>query len=385
MSSDRPPGQSSPRRVHHFRLSVRVLAGLMSFTITAGCLEIGLRLWSLATDANIARLKDDAYRRLYSQDELRVPDPSLPLRGNRCVRLNLDGLHWDPRFGYGAKTLDKRCAKELFKSAKTRVVLLGASTMDSAFAPNYLTAIDHYAFGGDESVVSINLAESGARLSNMLARFLHEVIELRPNVAVFLVGLNEFSSIRYGGLPGDDFYWTAGVSRRVHHPMMFFLDKAIEESKLAQLLFIQTGIYRSARLTGRKVDLALVDQDIDYYFRTQEYTAVLCKHYSIKCMFILQPTPLVQSHLNDRDHLIVQEHLKYFPQDREIIGRGYSLLKMGRNDNHLLDPSELFDGVPDAYFDVDHFTKVGNALLGRYIHEAIAQSVRAAEGGPSPR
>ena len=83
---------------------------------------------------------------------------------------------------------------------------------------------------------------------------------------------------------------------------------------------------------------------------------------------------LIQSHLNDRDHLIVEDDLKYFPQDREIVGRGYALLKMGRNGNRVLDPSGLFDGVPDAYFDVNHFTKVGNALLGKYIHDAIVQS-----------
>jgi hypothetical protein len=89
--------------------------------------------------------------------------------------------------------------------------------MGGALAPNYLTTIDYYAFARDENFVSINLAESFARLSDMSARFIHEIIELRPNVAVFLVGFNEFHAMQYGGLPGDDFYWTAGVSRRVHH------------------------------------------------------------------------------------------------------------------------------------------------------------------------
>jgi len=138
--------------------------------------------------------------------------------------------------------------------------------MNSALAPNYLTTIDHYAFGGDERMVSINLAESAARLSNMLARFIFEVVELRPNVAVFLVGNPEFTSIQYGGLPDDDFYWTAGVSRRIHHPMMFFLDKLVNESKVAQVLLIQTGAYPSARRTGKRIDLTLVDKVVDYYF-----------------------------------------------------------------------------------------------------------------------
>ena len=374
MISVRPTDQYPPGRVHHFRLSVRILAGLVSFAIIAGGLEIGLRLWSFATDANMARFKDDIYDRLYSPEELRPTEPSLPRQANRCVHLHSGGMHWDPRFGLASKTLDTACAKELFKTAKTKIVLLGGSTMDSAFAPNYLTTIDYYAFGRDENIVSINLAEGAARLSDMSARFIHEIIELRPNVAVFLVGENEFLSIQYGGLPGDDFYWTAGVSRRVHHPMMFLLDKVIDGSNLAQMLLIQTGIYPSARRTGRKIDLTLVDQDVDYYFRAQEYTSVLCKQYAIKCIFILQPTPMVKSNLNDRDLLIVQDRLKYFPQSQEIISRGYALLKIGRNGNLVLDPSGLFDGVADAYFDVSHFTKIGNALLGKYIHDAILQS-----------
>jgi len=209
-----------------------------------------------------------------------------------------------------------------------------------------------------------------------MARFLYEGVELRPNVAVFLVGNLEFTSIQYGGLPTDDFYWTAGVSRRVHHPMMFFLDKVIEESKLAEALLIQTGIYPSARIPLKKIDLALVDEAVDYYFRTQENTAAICEHYSITCIFILAPTLLVQSHLDTRDRLIVQEELKYFPWDQEITSRGYALLKKGRDGNHLLDPSGLFEGTPDTYFDVYHYTKIGNALLGKYIHDAVTQNAR---------
>ena len=211
MVSVQSPNQHPPGRVHHFRLSVRILAGLVSFTIIAGSLEIGLRLWSFATDA-VARRKDDIYGRLYSPEELRPSEQALPRQGGRCVRQHLVGMHWDPRFGLASKTLDMACAKELFKPAKTKVVLLGGSTMGGALAPNYLTTIDYYAFARDENFVSINLAESFARLSDMSARFIHEIIELRPNVAVFLVGFNEFHAMQYGGLPGDDFYWTAGVS-----------------------------------------------------------------------------------------------------------------------------------------------------------------------------
>jgi hypothetical protein len=75
MISVRSPDQYPPGHVHHFRLSVRILAGLVSFTIIAGGLEIGLRLWSFATNADIAGLKDNIYGRLYSPEELQPSEP----------------------------------------------------------------------------------------------------------------------------------------------------------------------------------------------------------------------------------------------------------------------------------------------------------------------
>jgi hypothetical protein len=66
------------------------------------------------------------------------------LQEKPCVRQNLAGMHWDPPFGFASKILDKACARDLFKSDKTKVLLFGGSAMDSALAPNYLTTIDHY-------------------------------------------------------------------------------------------------------------------------------------------------------------------------------------------------------------------------------------------------
>ena len=112
---------------------------------------------------------------------------------------------------------------------------------------NYLTSLDYYAFGQHEDIVSINLAEPGARLSNMLARFMDEVTDLKPDVALFLDGFNEFYSIRQGGRPGDDAHWTLGVRRRVETPIMSLLDRALNQSRLAQVTLIGTGIFPSAR------------------------------------------------------------------------------------------------------------------------------------------
>ena len=72
--------------------------------------------------------------------------------------------------------------------------MFGGSTMAGVGTLNYLTSLDYYAFGPHEDIVSINLAEPGARLSNSLARFMDEVTDLKPDVALFLDGFNEFYS-----------------------------------------------------------------------------------------------------------------------------------------------------------------------------------------------
>jgi hypothetical protein len=56
-----------------------------------------------------------------------------------------------------------------------------------------------------------------------------------------------------------------------------------------------------------------------------------------------------------------------------MIARGYRLLRAGRGGNRVLDPSALFDGVADANFDPNHFTKIGNAILGKYIRDVALE------------
>ena len=110
--------------------------------------------------------------------------------------------------------------------------MFGGSTMANVGAVNYLTSLDYYAFGQHEDIVSINLAEPGARLSNMLARFMDEVSDLKPDVALFLDGFNEFYSLYVGGRPGDDAHWTIGVKKRVESPIMSLLDRALNQKSV---------------------------------------------------------------------------------------------------------------------------------------------------------
>src|SRR5262249_17671796 len=214
-----------------------------------------------------------------------------------------------------------------------------------------------------------NLAEPGARLSNMLARFMEEVTDLKPDVALFLDGGNEFS-IRQGGRPGDDAHWTVGVRRRVEAPMMSLLDRALNQSRLAQITLIETGIFPSARRTPSQIDLALVDEDVGYYLRARDSAEAICAHYRVKCLFILQPIRVLEDAPTGSTEFIVGHYAKYFPQDREIYSRGYTLIRQVRGDRYL-DASRVLENMPDAYIGEAHLSKVGNAALGSFIYSAV--------------
>ena len=361
----------SERPNPHYRMSVRITVVLLYSAIVIGGLELGLRIASPAPEVKQLSLTSEIQNRLNTAEETRADLPLyLPRQGGKCVREVNPTLHWNPRFGFNSKTLDKSCARKLFGSAKLRVVMFGGSTMANVGTANYLTSLDYYAFGQHEDIVSINLAEPGARLSNMLARFTDEVTDLRPDVALFLDGFNEFYSIRQGGRPGDDAHWTVGVRQRIEAPIMSLLDRALNLSRLAQVTLIGTGIFPSARHVPSQIDLALVDEDVGYYLQARESAEALCVHYRVKCLFILQPIAVLENAPTGSTEAIVQENAKYFPHDREVFSRGYEQIRKVRGDSYL-DASRLLGNLPDAYVDVVHLSKVGNAALGRFFYSAV--------------
>ena len=222
------------------KLSALFIAVLATFAVA----ELLLALMARFDEPELTVTERLAASGRYSREELRTDLPHFTERqGANCITIQ-SGLHWDPRFGFVSKILNKDCARTLFAAHAKSVVLMGGSAMENSQAPNYLTTLDSYAFGDDTSYASINMAESGARHSNMLARFLYEIVELRPTHVVFLDGFNEFASIRYGGKPEDDFYWTAGVNDRIHRPFLFLRDKLVDSSRLLTLLGCSIQIHQ---------------------------------------------------------------------------------------------------------------------------------------------
>jgi len=356
-------------------LKVRIIAYCLVLALFVAALESGARFIAPAPGAGKEEFSARLYATHYSQAEM---DRYLPLhqerQGGNCLTYRMDKLYWNPWWGYAAKRLDAACAAALFARHPVKVVLMGGSAMFNAEAPNHLTHLDYLAFGGDERIASINLAESGARLSNMLARFIREVLPLRPDVAVFMDGFNEFNSVRYGGDPGDDFYWTAGVRRRIESPLGAMADKLVEASAFFRIVLVNTGLHRSARVPPTRDATLDHRPDVRVYLRDRDVLNTLCDAYAIKCVFILQPIAFTTSVENENLRRVLAAHNRFFPHDGALYRAGYAEIRQHPCPN-CIDASDLLAGTGDAFFDVVHFTKLGGEKLGRAIHAAVLAAI----------
>ena len=174
-----------------------------------------------------------------------------------------------------------------------------------------------------------------------------------------------------GGDPEDDFYWTAGVKDRVEHLPRFFFDKLVEQSRLLQLLAVRTGFINPARLIRNHIDAHMIERAADYYVKMRAYTETLCKAYSIKCIFIIQPVALLVRQPSQSAKEAAQEHLRWYQSDADVYGKGYDYIFRKAGDK-VLDATHLFNGEnTDIFVDFVHFNKRGSKLMGEYIKAAL--------------
>src|SRR5262245_1980137 len=126
MAADCDKGQPSS----HYRMSVRITAVLLSSVLFIGSLEFALRIASPSSKTRLLSLTSQIQNKLNTSEEKRVDLPMyLPRQGSECVRQDNSKLHWNSRFGFKSKTLDKSCARKLFGSSKVKVVMFGGSAM----------------------------------------------------------------------------------------------------------------------------------------------------------------------------------------------------------------------------------------------------------------
>ena len=339
---------------------------------------IGILILELISGLFDTELPNSNYKSIlyknYSEEELNRELPFRhPNNGGNCVHVGFhSNMQWHPRFGFNDKTLDLDCVEKLFGQEKINVVFLGGSAMANYETPNYLTSIEYYMFKNTDNFRSINLSESGARLSNELSIFIEYIpkMKLKPDFVVFLDGYNEFNSIRYNGKPDDDFYWTASVKERIHAPFKYYLNALLKKSNLYRLILVNYQNYFGKKLILQEELKSQIFNSVDDYLNRKEILENLCKIYEINCIFVLQPIFILSDNLNGTtDKQIQKWHNKYFKNDKAIYELGYK--KILSKDNEIFDLSTIFDNNDYTYLDYVHFNKIGSKIIGENLIEIL--------------
>jgi hypothetical protein len=250
---------------------------------------------------------------------------------------------------------------------------MGGSAIANYETPNFLTSIEYYMFENSDEFRSINLAERGARLSNELSIFIEYVpkMKIKPDIIIFFDGYNEFNAIRYNGEPDDDFFWAAGVKRRVHEPYKFYFDIVIERSHLFKFLLHDIFGLSSARIQPDEIAKAkIIESARDYVYR-KNILDNLCSVYKIKCIYILQPVFVLSKNLIGKtDQQISKLILKHFKNDEMIYKIGYAeILNLDRSVKYNL--TNIFDNQSNIYFDYVHTNKYGSKIIGKELRKIL--------------
>lgn len=338
---------------------------LSSIIISLLFIELFLRI--LSTELPVSDLKSPLYKE-YSKEEL---DLSLPFRhknhGGECIKPSIiKKMQWHPRFGYNDKNIDFDCVEQLFSEGKTNIIFMGGSGMGNYETPNFLTSIEYYMFKNSDEFRSINLAEGGARLSNSLSIFIEYVpkMKIKPDIILFFDGYNEFGSIKYNGEPEDDFYWTAGVKRRVHEPHKFYFDVVIERSLLFKFLFHGILGFSSVRIQPEQIPKSKITETAKDYVYRQNILNNLCNIYKIECIYVLQPVFVLSKNLTGKtDQQINKWISKYQKLDEMVYKLGFNeIINLSSQTKSLIN---IFDNQSNIYFDYVHTNKYGSEIIAK--------------------
>ena len=209
-------------------------------------------------------------------------------------------------------------------------------------------------------------------MSNSLSIFVEYVpkMKIKPDIIIFFDGYNEFNGIRYNGEPEDDFYWAAGVKRRVHEPHKYYFDVVLEKSHLLKFLFHRILGFSSVRIPPKQMPKSKITEVARDYIYRKNILNNLCNIYKINCIFVLQPVFVLSKNLTGKtDQQIRKYILKYFKNDKMIYQLGYDeILNLNRPNKNFIN---IFDNHNSIYFDDVHTNKYGSQIIGKELKKIL--------------
>ena len=110
----------------------------------------------------------------------------------------------------------------------------------------------------------------------------------------------------------------------------------------------------------------------DYTFR-KKIIEILCKNFSIKCIFTLQPAIFFDKTRKSFDEKIYKYYQKKFFEEKiNLYLIGYK--KIILENKNIIDLSELFNGKENIFIDASHFNKNGSKILGEKFYKILEEN-----------
>jgi hypothetical protein len=188
-------------------------------------------------------------------------------------------------------------------------------------------------------------------------------------------GVNDFTGVQLGANPTYNTYWAQGVKQRINSPQVVILEKIIEKSIFFEFLFKYAFGYKSIRdksnvrfAVENEIEIAAAD----YTYR-KKIIEILCKSFSIKCIFTLQPAIFFDETGESFDDKIYEYYQKnLFEENLNLYSIGYEKIKL--ENSNIIDLSELFNGKENVFIDASHFNKDGSKILGEKFYQILQEN-----------
>jgi hypothetical protein len=271
--------------------------------------------------------------------------------------------------------------------ASFNVFVFGGSTTfgygvrDDDTIPSYMQAAFD-ASPGPRPVAVYNFARGG--FYSTQERLLFDqllTIGLRPDLAIFIDGLNEFTLIDEP--PIFTRYSTSEAREDLERP----LQKVVRELPLVRLLSPKAGESRFADYVRSSQPAAAAhprpsaEQLVARYRANQRVIASLAEAYGVPTLFVWQPIPVYKYDLSAHPAWIDPPLLG--PLHRDGYAQMRAALDAGQMDRRFVWCADIQDGKREPFYvDQVHYSPAMSKLLARCIVDGLATALEPAAGDP---
>lgn len=314
------------------------------------------------------------------------PENGLPsglYKDSPVEKKNLEFI-WDCYYGFKYKPNQKVLNKSInsfgfhdsdWKIEKDtgvyRIALLGGSVADGLADSETIDVFLEEILNKHKKCEVLNFGTTGMMSAQERILFINEVIDFRPDMAVFLDGVNELNPLLYGLKPGNHFYWLrAQYDFSLGEPLTktlkkFFIKQSLRFSEkyfIYKIFFKLIGY--DTEFLGKNITDKQIEESIRIYDKNIDIIKKVAETEKIKTIFFIQPLIYNKKQLSLFEKFFIESKPKYY---NDLYYKGYDLI-MRKNKDLKKNLFSIFDGIQYKIFtDNCHVVPLGNKIIAENI------------------